>query len=132
MLGFVLVGLALLILEVILALFKASWFDSALDSLDLDNASAWQQDKGKNYPDLAAQDLCRRMFELVAGYAPFAAADDESLARTITGETQQLQAAPPWAPTRDADLQIHRFANLRQVAAVCVWRSTSARRHHAR
>jgi hypothetical protein len=34
-LGFVLVGLALLILEVIVATFRASWFDGALDGLDL-------------------------------------------------------------------------------------------------
>jgi len=34
-LGFVLVGLALLILEVILAVFKVAWFDGAIESLGL-------------------------------------------------------------------------------------------------
>ena len=71
-LGFVLVGLALLILEVILSVFKASWFDGALDSLDLDNDSLWQTTNAKgeehSYKDEAAQDLVRRLFELIAGY----------------------------------------------------------------
>ena len=67
-LGFVLVGLALLILEVILAVFKAGWFDDALDSLDLDNEAAWQKKDKGSYQDEAAQDLVRRLFELVAGY----------------------------------------------------------------
>lgn len=40
-LGFVLVGLALLILEVVVATFKAAWYDSALEDLDLDNAAGW-------------------------------------------------------------------------------------------
>ena len=34
-LGFVLVGLALLILEVIIAIFRAGWFDKALEDLKL-------------------------------------------------------------------------------------------------
>ena len=71
-LGFVLVGLALLILEVIVSVFKAAWFDGALESLGLDDDSLWQttdpQGEPTNYKDLAAQDLVRRLFELVAGY----------------------------------------------------------------
>lgn len=51
-LGFVLVGLALLILEVIMVVFKASWFDGVIDGVD-----------GKK-----AQETVRRLFELVAGY----------------------------------------------------------------
>lgn len=41
-LGFVLVGLALLILQVIVSIFKATWFDQALEDLDLDTAANWQ------------------------------------------------------------------------------------------
>jgi inorganic pyrophosphatase len=59
-LGFVLVGLALLVLEVIVATFRAAWFDPALGDLDLSKP-------GKE-SDEVAQDLVRRLFELVAGY----------------------------------------------------------------
>ena len=62
-LGFVLVGLALLILEVILAAFRAAWFEGALEQQLQDSASATDSEK-----DQKAQDLIRRLFELVAGY----------------------------------------------------------------
>ena len=61
MLGFVLVGLALLVLEVIVATFRAAWFDGALSDLDLEAKPEADRDK-------VAQDLVRRLFELVAGY----------------------------------------------------------------
>lgn len=61
-LGFVLVGLALLILQVIISTFRAAWFDGALDSLNLDSIPD-DTEKTK-----LAQDLVRRLFELVAGY----------------------------------------------------------------
>ena len=60
-LGFVLVGLALLILEIIVEVFRSSWFTDALETLDLDNQSAANKNKH-------AQDLVRRLFELIAGY----------------------------------------------------------------
>jgi inorganic pyrophosphatase len=60
-LGFVLVGLALLILEVIIAVFRASWFDGALEKVIKENPEPKAQQE-------AAQDLVRRLFELVAGY----------------------------------------------------------------
>jgi inorganic pyrophosphatase len=56
-LGFVLVGLALLILEIIIAVFRASWFDAALEALPAGDSELGD-----------AQDLVRRLFELVAGY----------------------------------------------------------------
>lgn len=59
-LGFVLVGLALLILECIIATFRAAWFEGALTETLANTAD----DK----KDLAAQELIRRLFELVAGY----------------------------------------------------------------
>jgi Na+/H+-translocating membrane pyrophosphatase len=55
-LGFVLVGLALLVLEIIVVAYKAAWFDGALAEL------------GANPSDEAVKDLVRRLFELVAGY----------------------------------------------------------------
>jgi len=61
-LGFVLVGLAILVLEIILIIYKASWFDGALENLiaaeGLDDEEKTKQLK----------DLVRRLFELVAGY----------------------------------------------------------------
>jgi inorganic pyrophosphatase len=57
-LGFVLVGLALLILECIIATFRAAWFEGALE------ATLAKEKSG----DAKAQDLIRRLFELVAGY----------------------------------------------------------------
>merc|ERR1711981_667269 len=57
-LGFILVGLALLILEIIITAFKAAWLDGVLKDL-----------KAENKDDVAkGQVLVRRMFELVAGY----------------------------------------------------------------
>ena len=54
-LGFVLVGLALLVLELIMICFKATWFDGAFDALN-------------NPTDEQTSELVRRLFELVAGY----------------------------------------------------------------
>lgn len=60
-LGFVLVGLALLVLDVILIVFRATWFQGALDDLSAtDNTDAQKVEM--------AMDLIRRLFELVAGY----------------------------------------------------------------
>jgi len=60
-LGFVLVGLALLILEIIVEVFRSTWFTDALGTLDLDNQSVANKNKH-------AQDLVRRLVELIAGY----------------------------------------------------------------
>jgi len=65
-LGFVLVGLALLILEVVIATFRATWFDSALADLNLDTEASDEETIKKNRKKVG--DLVRRMFELVAGY----------------------------------------------------------------
>jgi len=54
-LGFVLVGLALLVLEIIVIAYKAAWFDGALSKIE-------------NPTDDQVKDLVRRLFELVAGY----------------------------------------------------------------
>merc|ERR1719183_105583 len=54
-LGFVLVGLALLVLELIMICFKATWFDGAFDAL---NKPTEEQ----------TAELVRSLFELVAGY----------------------------------------------------------------
>jgi len=65
-LGFVLVGLALLILHLILVTFKAAWFDAALVSvLAGANCSA---DATKFACKQEYGELVRRLFELVAGY----------------------------------------------------------------
>ena len=45
-LGFVLVGLALLILEVIIATFRASWFDGVMGSGDLEKGIDLNEEKG--------------------------------------------------------------------------------------
>lgn len=62
MLGFCLVGLALLVLQIILSVFKASWYDAALEAalkdLPLDSADRKER----------ALELTRVLFELVAGY----------------------------------------------------------------
>jgi len=58
-LGFILVGLAILVLEIIIIVYKAAWFDAALEDI---KASA---DTNK---DEQLKDLVRRLFELVAGY----------------------------------------------------------------
>ena len=60
-LGFVLVGLALLVLDIIIIVFKAAWFDGQLEALVADNTAGLDKQK-------ALQDLVRRLFELVAGY----------------------------------------------------------------
>uniref|UniRef100_A0A7S3IHU0 H(+)-exporting diphosphatase n=1 Tax=Strombidium inclinatum TaxID=197538 RepID=A0A7S3IHU0_9SPIT len=56
-LGFVLVGLALLILDIIIVTFKAGWLDGQIAALP--------NDIHKND---AVKELVRRLFELVAGY----------------------------------------------------------------
>ena len=57
-LGFVLVGLALFVLELIMIAFKATWFDGAYAAMDA---------TGDNSEKKTAE-LVRRLFELVAGY----------------------------------------------------------------
>ena len=59
-LGFCLVGLALLVLEVILLVFKATWFDTVKAGV-YGAAAAGAEDK-------AIAELIRRHFEFVAGY----------------------------------------------------------------
>ena len=56
-LGFVLVGLALFVLELILIIYKAAWLDGQLKGLSTTEAD-----------QSTAKELVRRMFELVAGY----------------------------------------------------------------
>lgn len=58
-LGFTLVGLALLILEIIILVYKSAWFDKVIDAqIKADPANA----------DKNAAELVRRNFEFVAGY----------------------------------------------------------------
>ena len=59
-LGFCLVGMALLILEIILLVFKATWFDKKLPEV-IANAVPGNEEK-------EVGDLVRRHFEFVAGY----------------------------------------------------------------
>ena len=58
-LGFVLVGLALFILEILLIIFKSAWLDGAFDQM---------KDVNGNIKDSDAEESIRRMFELIAGY----------------------------------------------------------------
>lgn len=60
-LGFVLVGLAILVLELIIIVYKATWFDGALENIKASDAT--DEEKSK-----ALKDIVRRLFELVAGY----------------------------------------------------------------
>lgn len=62
-LGFFLVGLALLILELILLIFKASWFDK-----ELGNVIAAAAVDPNTTEEKAIGDMVRRHFEFVAGY----------------------------------------------------------------
>lgn len=62
-LGFTLVGLALLILHLILITFKFTWFDAELDSITKDCKAPYNQECENN-----VKELVRRLFELVAGY----------------------------------------------------------------
>jgi len=63
-LGFVLVGLALLVLEIIIITFKAGWLDAQLKALtDNDNEDFTAELKIE-----ATKSLVRRLFELVAGF----------------------------------------------------------------
>merc|ERR1740138_2020379 len=61
-LGFTLVGVALLFLEIIILVFKKTWFDPALTKA--------VGDLGNNEKEInkTASDLVRRLFEFVAGY----------------------------------------------------------------
>jgi Na+/H+-translocating membrane pyrophosphatase len=59
-LGFVLVGLALLVLEVLLILYQATWYNGALDTI-LEEADSAERDE-------KIKELTRRLFELIAGY----------------------------------------------------------------
>jgi len=61
-LGFCLVGLALLVLELILATFKATWYDAALEAI----VAANKDDPARR--DKQVRELTRTLFELVAGY----------------------------------------------------------------
>lgn len=61
-LGFVLVGLALLCLDLIVILYKATWFDGALADLV---ANPHDNETDNNN---ALKIIVRRLFELVAGY----------------------------------------------------------------
>ena len=54
-LGFMLVGLALFVLDIIIIIYKSAWLDGQLKDLQTGNV-------------LGASELVRRMFELVAGY----------------------------------------------------------------
>lgn len=60
-LGFTLVGLALLILEVILLVYKSAWFDLVLNK-------QLEATTDQSKLDYAAAELVRRHFEFVAGY----------------------------------------------------------------
>lgn len=60
-LGFCLVGVALLFLEIIILVYKSVWFDKNLETV-LEKAG-----EGKE-KDAAVRDLVRRLFEFVAGY----------------------------------------------------------------
>jgi len=61
-LGFTLVGLALLILQLIIIVFKAAWYDAEIDAIVADKTVT-----GTAQED-AVKLLTRRLFELVAGY----------------------------------------------------------------
>lgn len=63
-LGFCLVGLALLVLQVIIVVYKATWWDAAMTNAFAALAKGSPQ---KKYDEEAAE-LVRRLFELVAGY----------------------------------------------------------------
>jgi Na+/H+-translocating membrane pyrophosphatase len=63
-LGFVLVGLALLILSLILFIFKKTWYDEQLAAINLTYANELESAAYKK----AVMDLTRRLMECVAGY----------------------------------------------------------------
>jgi inorganic pyrophosphatase len=67
-LGFVLVGLALLILHIIIVVFKTAWFDGALGELRLTATCTGSSDESKKECQREVAELVRRLFELVAGY----------------------------------------------------------------
>lgn len=66
-LGFVLVGLALLVLELIIIVYKRTWFDGAYDD-DSYIVKGTTDDAEKKANEKKVADLVRRLFELVAGY----------------------------------------------------------------
>jgi len=65
-LGFTLVGLALLILHLIIVTFKATWFDAELAKIEA--ADDCKADANSKACRDAISELVRRLFELVAGY----------------------------------------------------------------
>ena len=66
-LGFTLVGLALLILHLIIVIFRETWFLDALQSM-YEEADGQCADKGTEGCKQETAELVRRLFELVAGY----------------------------------------------------------------
>jgi len=60
-LGFCLVGLALLVLELLIIIFQAAWYDGALETVNKDVEDSAQRSKN-------AMEVTRRLFELIAGY----------------------------------------------------------------
>ena len=69
-LGFVLVGLALLVLHLIVLTFKATWYDAELAKImNGDGACAGlKSDHSNDECKKQVEELTRRLFELVAGY----------------------------------------------------------------
>jgi inorganic pyrophosphatase len=69
-LGFMLVGLALFVLDLILLVFKFAWFDGSLAAIQKSTACAGNAQTAKEFNTckLKISDLVRRLFELVAGY----------------------------------------------------------------
>ena len=66
-LGFCLVGLALLILHLIIVIFRKTWFQDALQAMyDEDNSQC--ADRASEGCKQETAELVRRLFELVAGY----------------------------------------------------------------
>jgi inorganic pyrophosphatase len=65
-LGFTLVGLALLILHIIIVIFKVWWFDDALTELQKDKCAG--ELAGTDPCKQEQMELVRRLFECVAGY----------------------------------------------------------------
>ena len=68
-LGFTLVGLALLVLHLIIVTFKFTWFDDEMNKIETSDACK-QSATGVYSPECqkSVKDLVRRLFELVAGY----------------------------------------------------------------
>jgi len=68
-LGFVLVGLALLVLHLIVLTFKATWYDAELTKImDTGACKGLLNDHKNDECKKEVEELTRRLFELVAGY----------------------------------------------------------------